>query len=574
MMRVLLLCLALWLTPALCNPVPSKSEVDPTFICPQGYRKEGGECTKTIYDQPVYTCPPGFESSANQHGGNMRTSERNTQYDKKAKHTHNITDCIRVITTPPRPYCPSGYEMTSALGGEEGCVKYLKEEAETYCSSGYTMRADGCYRSTVHTPSYECVDDAFTMVGQQCQRLLEMKPMEGCPEQHMLADNRCVKVERREAYKVCPRGSVPVSEELCITRVVRTAERICARGYTMEGDNCLKAEIIKSEVKCEEDAEWDGSECVHEKILEAVQKCDDGWTLEADGFCTKVIKKRPTQFCEDGQLNLRTDKCVKMEAILPDFTCPSGFDANEDNDCIKVDVQPVELKCPPRFELNNRECVFEESTAPLQQCPDAFIFIDDSCMRPTYTPKWRRCQNGFNLVGDHCTAVQEMAPQMICPNGFDLKVNQCVEDRRVDHLLRCASVDLQLRRGRCEGREVRASKVDCEAPYAYNTNTRMCEDKESVKPNMHCDGGVGEKNGACIRIERTKPQRRCPDDHYFDNYYNTCKEHKRYVPVRTPVHTAPHKSAATFSAHSSPSHVSSSYHHPAHMSCKYMDRGC
>eukprot|EP00922_Rhytidocystis_sp_ex-Travisia-forbesii_P036053 GHVS01053489.1.p1 GENE.GHVS01053489.1~~GHVS01053489.1.p1 ORF type:complete len:622 (+),score=73.36 GHVS01053489.1:490-2355(+) len=543
--------------PALCGAGmggPSKIEIEPTLICQKGYVKEGKDCVKTVYEEPIVTCPPGFEpsstsSSSRYSSGYMRSSSSENNSDsnykrtsrqyqkKKLKNRDEKTpdECIRIITVPPRPYCPPGFETTNSFGGEQACVKYTQESPEPYCGRGYTMRGDSCFRSSVHDPSFTCIDPEFTMVGRQCQRLLEMKPMEGCPEGHMLDGNSCVKVERQAPFDVCPQGSIPLNGA-CVTRTVKPAEKTCPRGFTMEGENCLKADVIKS-VKCEEDAQWDGSECMQEKILEAAQKCDDGWTLEADGFCTKVLKKRPTKFCEDGQLNPRTQQCEKMEAILPDFTCPPGYENNDDNDCVKLTVEPVEYKCTPRFELKNKQCVLEESTPPDQQCPDSFLLIDDSCMRPSYRPKWRKCQNGFNLVADHCTAVQEMAPEMICPTGFDLKVNQCVEERRLDAQLRCSSPDVELRGGRCIGTISRPSKEECEKPYVYNKKTRMCEDKEVVEPDIECPAGY-ENKGECLRTERTQPVPRCPDDHYYDQYYNNCVANKRYVPSKT-VHTAP-----------------------------------
>eukprot|EP00922_Rhytidocystis_sp_ex-Travisia-forbesii_P036052 GHVS01053488.1.p1 GENE.GHVS01053488.1~~GHVS01053488.1.p1 ORF type:complete len:615 (+),score=84.42 GHVS01053488.1:150-1994(+) len=549
---------------ALGNPIPtsSKKDIEPTLICPKDYKRNGSDCEKTVYEDPIVKCPAGFEpvpsassSSSRYSAGRIRSSNRREQEKKEKKSDRNHptptpTECIRVIRVPPRPYCPRGYEADNAFGGDEACVKFSQEAAEAYCANGYTMRGEdeGCYRSSVHAPSLTCVDPQFTMVGRQCQRLLEMRPMEGCPEEHMLDGNSCVKVERQSPFEVCPQGSMPLNGS-CLTRTVQPAEKWCPSGYTMEGENCLKADIIKSEVKCEEDAEWDGNDCVQEKILEAIQKCEEGWTLERDGFCTKVLKQRPTKFCEDGQLNPKTDQCEKMEAILPDFTCPPGYDTNDNNDCIRVVVEPVEYKCSaPRFVLKKKKCVREESSPPDQQCSDSFLLINDSCMRPTYKPKWKRCQNGFNLVADHCTAVQEMAPEMICPTGFKLKVNQCVEERRLDPQLRCSKPEMELRAGRCIRRISRPSKVDCEEPYTYNEETRMCEDKEVVEPDVDCPSGY-ENKGECIRVERTEPLTRCPDEHYYDEYYANCKPNKRYVPTKS-VHTPPpqhHLKPTTFS---------------------------
>eukprot|EP00921_Rhytidocystis_pertsovi_P020008 GHVQ01031745.1.p1 GENE.GHVQ01031745.1~~GHVQ01031745.1.p1 ORF type:complete len:664 (-),score=100.62 GHVQ01031745.1:1197-3188(-) len=574
---ILLVCLLLI---GVVAGVPSgqKKQIAPDMTCPKDYSKEGNECVRTIYQPPIANCPSGFEaastgSSASQRDTYSASADRSSSryddqrssrfyssvgrsnnnkkknvpaatsavsiaYNEKNKGKNSsseygnesIAECVRTVTSPPRPYCPPGYEGRPRRG-EDDCVKFIQGEIQLYCPPSYRLQQEMCIRTSQHNPSLQCAD-TFTLTGESCKRLIEMEPMEGCDDGYILEGDKCVKVEKTEPQRVCPRGSIPQGNVCVVSISQPLSGRTCPFDYTRIGDECVKQDIIRPDTHCVGDEIETDDGCLQQRILDVAWGCDEGFTWLAEmGKC--IMERDPIPKCEEGTYNPRTEMCEFQEAVLPAITCPPEYEQTPNDECIRVDVIDfLAGSCPPGLIERGDQCISEDIVAPELQCPESFLLLDGMCMRPTFKNKWQKCQNGFNLVADECVTTEELAPSLICPDGYKLNMNMCVQKVAINPEERCDR-NSEMRNGRCVEEIVTPSRKECEEPYKMNRITGLCEDEEVAPPDLRCPSGY-KFDGDCVREERISATPRCPDNHHFDTYHNSCKANKRYVPVAPP----------------------------------------
>jgi len=237
-----------------------------------------------------------------------------------------------------------------------------------------------------------------------------------CDKGYTLEGDWCLKeINRKSASngEVCPRGYAE-HEGKCYeeTKAVESKNYICNDGFKLVNNKCVMNEVTDALGKCDS-GDYDNGYCVRKELIG-----------DAEEYCrltpaTDILMNHkcygPKPILNGGCANndkIINGKCVDLNSYYEsDYRCKSG-DLESDHKCYKtVKNSPDLYYCEENAKLEGTKCVINRIEEPLKEmsCPSGTIPIDDGS----------RCLN-LNKI-----ATKESG--FVCESeNTRLKGNQCI----------------------------------------------------------------------------------------------------------------------------------------------------
>lgn len=323
------------------------------YICNEGEKLDGKYCEKLEEEIPArnnYYCKEGYILNEG-YCVSSDTKSANYKFFCPDDFTLNQGKCIHKESAdaPSFKYCSDKYILIG-----DDCVSADSFEASVryYCiNNDYKLQGDRCIKSgsttSRATEKYTCKDGG-TLTNSRCELLLnpslyEPNVIRGWYNQDryycngtasLTSNNKCAKCSKGTynsrdekchytyvATKnlVCPDGSISY-DGMChttsVSNIAALPDYSCPAGYTVIGNMCTKAKIMKALTKyvCSDDTVLENGRCIATITADAVgtYTCDEGYLLSGltcikDDYYNPEIKYTCSRLYE-----LKDDKCQKI----------------------------------------------------------------------------------------------------------------------------------------------------------------------------------------------------------------------------------------------------------------------
>lgn len=452
------------------------------------------------------------------------------------------------VEVPSVPYCPDN----SSYDAASGCAFVDYAEPVGECPHPYKLdkSSGACYATTTGSSSLtcpsgsyldgkKCVTEVTTPVEISCAKgeiakdgcVVYAEPVVvsdeysevklSCERGYSLNGDICVKETTTASELACVEGTLVFSK--CVTYV--TAGKECTRsGYSLVGDKCIQVTVANPSYKCPSGTSTDASgACLSKVTVEPSKVCEKGYnyntkkdTCEAQVLITAVISAdnaKNTSVEVDCRLGTLDDagNCYQTYTTDAVTVCDQGFDLVGRNCVTQVEV-PSEPSCSWGYVLNpaGTECV---STSTLNaQCPTGYINSEEKgvCTKTVRESAAVNCPKGYTLNDkSKCAVLEAVEPSVSCSKGFELIDGQCVIPGYVQ-----AGED-----------KFYDFTYSCPKGYTLDEEEFVCTDEISSDAVVTCEKGFTLNGKKCTASHTTQAQLMCPKNYVFssDKSGNLCQ---------------------------------------------------
>jgi len=224
-----------------------------------------------------------------------------------------------------------------------------------------------------------------------------------CDKGYTLEGDWCLREKERVSAisgEVCPRGYAE-HEGKCYEEVgaIETNNYVCNDGFKLINNNCVSEEIDDARGKCDSgDYDPVSGYCIKKELIgEAEEYCR--LTPATDILMNhKCYGPKPTinGSCLNGD-RLINGGCVDMSSYYEsDYRCKTG-DLGNDNKCYKeVKTKPTSYYCERDGILNGTKCEVKHTQKPQKErtCPSGYTSIDDGSRCLNYNKTVNK-ENGY-----------------------------------------------------------------------------------------------------------------------------------------------------------------------------------
>lgn len=418
--------------------------------CSEPFTLDGANCVYEVQYMPSDSCLPGYD--------------------------RNDLTCSGSYTTTQISTCPTSY----GLKDSDTCVKHSTVQAKT-CETGKTLENNMCTDGQNFEPIGLYCDGQDMEQGQYCDAT---KCMDYISEW-----NACDVTVSVPAEKICPLGMSDGSQ--CKVEHEYEINAACPFGYSRDGLNCTKLEIIP-----------------------AYKQCESGWDLSSD-----------------------QSLCVKT--VFAEFTsCPVNFTLTNGR-CHPI--KDVTITCPATFTWNGSSCHRTVITAATPECPVDYTWNGSQCAKPESAQATAVCPVNYTWseLGSRCEFYQEHDATPICKAGslWSTSTNQCEEILTKPALPICGVGEVW-NGSNCQLDETIPATPFCENDYFWDGND--CVGVETIAATYvnKCPAGTVDTGSDC---QTSTPESQsatvtytCPDDTWLLSGTNCSQE----VPVSKPANSS------------------------------------
>ena len=325
-----------------------------SYICPEGYIKNGDKCEKYLEAQvknvKSYTCPSGSILSGS----------------------------LCVYTATPTKSDNSVYCKTGTLVNGNSC--YVAKNAYVKCSTGsYDRNNNTCYTTYVATKSLSdwLFDSQVTYKAS-----VTLKNTTTTKYEKVGTDNNGYNIYKKYIKKYvanCNDGDELVGNS-CRHYDSSLEQKSCATGYTLNKDK---------------------TECY--KLTKAINKSTATKYTCPNGYKKKTI---------DGEVSC-TRYVASTKQTIKKYTCTKGYELTSDNECVKTTEatkvdEEISYSCPEGYTKkgsgDKTRCYKKVSTADYYYCANKSATLSGTrCIIPAKTRSIKyTCPSGYKLSGTTC----------------------------------------------------------------------------------------------------------------------------------------------------------------------------
>lgn len=236
----------------------------------------------------------------------------------------------------------------------------------------------------------------------------------------------------------------------------------------------------------------------HFKCVRGYYYCNDGYTLNDDNKCVKVLES------EDASVS---------------YSCSDGYILNEDI-CIKNDTkEPTNAyRCSDGFTLQNSKCVKEIKQAAKASfsCAAGYTLKNDKCVKETIkTAKGTyKCESGYTLSGTMCINTfydsgyikADYSCNSSCTLSSDKKTCNCTKNpTMIMYYPRCDVGQYDYTSRKCKYTETPKVTYSCKSGEYVNNSCKITSRMNAIVV-YSCEKGYSVVDNKCVKKETVNPQ--------------------------------------------------------------------
>lgn len=362
-------------------------------------------------------------------------------------------------------------------------------ESRTYhCPPGYKIQGKTCVIHEIHPMSLICPPGSRESESVSvCTITVPHKRQ--CPQHFNMSGDRCIRMIKQQPQPFCKSGYVLSSEAVCEKTVFSPPH--CPDGYQLETDKCMH--YNKKLYKCPHGYIALGKACVKSVWLPKTPVCHEGYTLQDDNTCFKLLPL--PEYCPSGYIQSDTG-CSQYAAKV--YECPEHFTKTSTKHCEKTTKHPKLPTCPPGFSLQGEKCL--KHIYPTPFCPHGFVVEKDRCV--AYTKLIAKCPQGFEDTHKGCKHVHVFDKEPHCPDAYVLKDSMCVKEI---HIPPHCPTHFQLFNENC----IKYAPVIAKCPPLFEPSHKGCKKTTKIAKISECPHGYTLENTKCIKVKEEESYSVC-----------------------------------------------------------------
>eukprot|EP00922_Rhytidocystis_sp_ex-Travisia-forbesii_P065088 GHVS01096751.1.p1 GENE.GHVS01096751.1~~GHVS01096751.1.p1 ORF type:complete len:534 (+),score=89.36 GHVS01096751.1:221-1822(+) len=266
------------------------SVAEPIAVCNEG-TLERRRCRERLDEPAMSVCRKGFHLY---NGKCVRVIEEEMRYQCKRGFVLKGDRCIAHRQSRPELLCETGFALKWGR-----CEAVENVDAELFCVNSAAALVDGVCVLQEAIDAVSTCPRGFQMTSEGCKRTVYAESELVCKQGTELRGKFCVNYETTEATKVCNRGKIG-SDGRCTE--VQTAEHdsLCPRHFRKKDQSCLREVAVLPEVSCSEGALVSrNGMCRVEVVRPADIVCPKWYSLEMQG-CTQMEEEDLIYRCKKG----------------------------------------------------------------------------------------------------------------------------------------------------------------------------------------------------------------------------------------------------------------------------------
>ena len=443
-----------------------------TYVCPDGYAKEGNACYKyetndVIDATPIYFDDVVITTDAKKNEG--------TSYTVKAEAIKTEEKREKV--------CPEGYTLNGNI-----CYKYVNATVvpgtTSYsCPSGWTLSNTTCIQTTdvitnvtPGTTYYTCPNGGTLQSNHTCVYNASSSSTSGsttckCPSGYKDNGSNCVKTTNTPAQwhngtttqGNCPSGFTP-SGNSCVrkTTYAATANVTWSNPTVTTSKTQLSTYSNSTSKRVLANQSCNIRGCTYTYYTYTAKTnytCPRGGTLSGSTCTITETRSRPTTTtqgyytCNGNRTNSSTcsttsyaNKTCTSTSGKTTYSCPNGGTLQSNNTCVynaskQGTGSSSSVSCPAGYTMSGNQCIRQrEADAYTSQtqytCPEGYVKEGTTCYQykePTDKVTYRYdCPEGYTKFGKDenttCTKTVESTTTYYCENADEtLQGDKCVK---------------------------------------------------------------------------------------------------------------------------------------------------
>eukprot|EP00919_Chromeraceae_sp_WS-2016_P025251 GHVR01059708.1.p1 GENE.GHVR01059708.1~~GHVR01059708.1.p1 ORF type:complete len:512 (+),score=71.70 GHVR01059708.1:390-1925(+) len=282
-------------------------KIEPVLMtCPAGYAVEAGQCVFSRVVAPVghsTECPVGYQLTSS-HQCELRLTASGSQECPPGYEggIFPVAGCAQRVTTEPKLYCDEDRHLVDGK-----CVQYVLEKMDWMCPEGGTVKVSEISRklswkekrAIKRGEEFEIDEDSFVDFDKY---------------EVVTYVRECIQEVVIDADFNCPHGSI-VCELGCCTDKTCPAELYCPEGTIPYPDKCISEVWEQFEFHCPRDTFIrPNGMCTHVQVGTFSTNCPEGFNVNAEGLCEKLITEPVSAMCPPTHLFSRAVmKCILLQ---------------------------------------------------------------------------------------------------------------------------------------------------------------------------------------------------------------------------------------------------------------------